>query len=1166
MRSAESKYLNAGILVVVCALVAAMLPARPGAAAPPTDFQSSLVVGSGLDGPSGFEIAPDGRIFILERAGKVKVVKDGQLLAQPFADLPSEPTGDRGLIGIAFDPEFGVSNHYVYFYYTGLDLLNHLVRFDASGDVGTNGPYQIFSTRSPSQQLHVGGSIGFGRDGKLYLAVGDNGYPANAQNLSNPHGKVLRIDKDGSIPTDNPFYGQAGKDPAIWAYGFRNPWRFQFDSATGELYGADVGDYTWEELNHIVKGGNYGWPLKEGVCTADCAGFTDPIHAYPHNGRSAAVTGGPVYRGAMFPPQYQGRLFFGDYAQGFIRMAQLDASGAVTAVDDFDTSAGSVVDLKVAADGSLYYLTYYPGELYRVTYNTTSHVPVAQAAADVTKGVGPLQVQFSSAGSSDPDGDPLTYRWDFGDGTTSTAANPSRTYSDVGVFTVRLTVSDGQHQTSAKPIVIQVGIPPTLTVGAPTEGATYRAGDTITYTASAVDAAGFDLNDAALKTEVRLHHGTHVHPFVGPLTGRVGSFTIPTTGEASADTWYEIIVTATDTNGLATTRSVNIYPRKSTFTLATQPANLGLTLDGVPVTTPRTVEGVVGFQRELAAPATAVTADGTVHHFTGWSDNRQIRHVIATPATATTYTATYAPSTPFTGTYFANKDLSGTPVLTRPDRQIDFVWQNDSPAPGVPSDNFSVRWVKSQYFAAGRYRFTTATDDGVRLYIDNRLVIDRWQTQSNTAYDHVIDLGAGNHTLKMEYFDSGLNALAKLTWDATPDQPDESFLAQYWNTPDAGRVPAIPTTPPTLSRNEATINYRWWGGSPAPQIATDHFVARWSRTMNLAPGIYEFAATADDGVRLSVDGVRVIDKWIDQSATTHTARVVIDGGPHNVVMEYYENTYDATAQLTYRQVEELPQPTDYTAEFWNTAAGSPPSIPTGPPVVSRSDARINFAWGAGAPAAGVNADQFVARWTRTDTLSAGVYRFSGVSDDGIRVFVDNVPIVNQWRDQNAAYSVDAVVLGGTHTIRVEYYENARDARVTFDYARVADVTPSTGYAAEYFANRDLSGQPAVTRQEVAVDFDWRSGSPDPTIPADNFSARWTRTMQLAGGTYRFEATGDDGIRVLVDGVVVLNGWSDHSPTTFTADVPLTAGSHKITIEYYEKGGSALARFSEPTLR
>ncbi len=162
-------------------------------------------------------------------------------------------------------------------------------------------------------------------------------YGPNAQDLSNPHGKILRINKDGSVPADNPFVGQPGKLDAIWAYGFRNPWRFQFDSATGDLYGGDVGNFSWEEINHIVKGANYGWPIHEGMCASACTGYTDPIHAYPHAGDSSAVTGGPVYRAGMFPPEYAGDLFFADYAKGFIKHADLDANGNITAVHSSTT-------------------------------------------------------------------------------------------------------------------------------------------------------------------------------------------------------------------------------------------------------------------------------------------------------------------------------------------------------------------------------------------------------------------------------------------------------------------------------------------------------------------------------------------------------------------------------------------------------------------------------------------------------------------------------------------------------------------------------------------------------------------------------------------------------------------------------------------------------------
>lgn len=1149
------------------ALVMVGLASTPLAAGtPPADFQTSLVIGDGLNGPSGFEIAPDGRIFILERAGKIKIVKDGELLPTPFADLPSEDTGDRGLIGIAFDPDFGVSNHFVYFYYTGRDLLNHLVRFNAADDVGTDGPFELFRTTSPSNLLHVGGSIRFGPDGKLYFAVGDNGNGALAQDLSSPHGKILRINRDGSIPADNPFAGQPGKLGSIWAYGFRNPWRFQFDSATGQLYGGDVGNYEWEEMNHIVKGGNYGWPLHEGTCAAECPGYVNPIHAYPHDGDSAAVTGGPVYRGDMFPPEYRGDLFFGDYARGFIRTADLDAGGNVTAVRDFDAQAGSVVDMKVAPDGSLYYITYWPGALYRVTFDTDSHLPVASATSDVTKGIEPLTVQFSSSGSHDPDGDTLSYHWTFGDGTTSTEPGPTKTYTAKGVYTARLTVSAAGDQVSAQPIVIQVGVAPDLIVAAPTEGQLYRAGDTITYNAFATDAAGFDLNDANIKTEVRLHHGTHFHPFVGPLTGRAGSFTIPRTGEAAGDTSYEITVTATDDNGLSTSKVVNILPRKSQIGVATSPPGLGIKVDAIPVSTPRTFTGVEGFLRELEAPSSAVAQDGTPLQFAGWSDGKRIKHVITTPVDDTTYTARYVPSLPFTAKYYANTTFSGAPAVTRQDDAINFAWGEGSPDPALPVNGFSVLWKKTQHFGAGRYRFTALADDGVRLFIDGRRVISKWFGPASTEFDHVVELGEGLHTIKMEFVERGGDATASLQWDSVPDQPSDTFDAEYWNL--APGVIAIPSTSPDLRREEDAINHDWGEGSPGLGIATNGFAARWTRTMSVAPGDYEFSATADDGVRLYVDGFRVVDGWVHQAPTTYRTTLPLDGGPHDIVMEYYEASGGALAQLSYAAVGDPPTDDGYQGQYWNTplATGSP-SIPTTPPDLVRTDETLDFDWGDGSPASGIDADRFVARWTKSVVLSGGVYRFTGGRDDGLRAYVDNVPIIDQWTSGNADFSVDKVMMGGPHELRIDYFEGGGGARAEFTYERIGGaVTTDGGYTAEYFANRNLQGAPVLTRTDDKVDFTWGGGAAGDGLPADNFSARWTRPLVLEqAGSYKFTVTSDDGIRLYLDGQPVLDRWVPQGETTHTAVRHVGAGSHEIVLEYFEATGDAVVRFGyEPT--
>lgn len=1145
-----------------------LMSAPRATASPPPDFQTSLVIGDGLDGPSGFEIAPDGRIFILERAGKIKIVKDGQLLPTPFADLPSEDTGDRGLIGIAFDPDFGVSNHFVYFYYTGHDLLNHLVRFSAAEDVAPDAPLELFRTSSPSQLLHVGGSIRFGPDGKLYFAVGDNGQGDNAQNLSNPHGKILRINKDGSIPDDNPFVGEPGKLGAIWAYGFRNPWRFQFDSATGELYGGDVGDFSWEEVNHIVRGGNYGWPLKEGTCTANCTGFVDPIYAYPHDGNSAAVTGGPIYRAGMFPPEYQGDLFFSDYAQGFIKHANLDAAGQVTSVEDFDDQAGSVVDMKVAPDGSLYYITYYPGALYRVSFNTTSHLPVANAAADVTKGVEPLTVQFSSAGSSDPDGDPLSYHWDLGDGTTSTAANPTKTYPDKGVYTVRLTVSAAGDEVPAQPIVVQVGVPPELTVAFPTEGQLYRAGDTITYNAFARDAAGFDLDDGDIKTTVRLHHGTHFHPFVGPLTGRAGSFTVPTTGEPSAGTSYEVTVTATDGTGLSASKVVNVFPRKSVIGLESSPSGLGVFVDGIPVSTPHQVTGVEGFQRELSAPLYAAAQDGTELQFAGWSDGKPIRHTIATPVDDTTYTATYGERHPFTAEYYDNITFSGAAVVTRQETDIDFDWGNGSPDPALPGNLFAARWTKTQHFGAGRYTFTTLADDGVRLYIDGKRVISQWQGPANSEASYTVDLGEGLHTIKLDYVEIFGGAKVSLDVEAAHDQPASTYRAEYWNWSSLNEIPA---TSPDLARDEEAIDHDWGPESPGPGIGTDRFLARWTRQASFAPGDYEFAVTADDGVRLFVDGVLVIDRWIDEGPTTYTATLPMDGAPHSIVMEYYENGGGAVARLGVQRVGDLVPEAPYHASYWNLpdSADIPPTIPSGPPDLERDDETLAFDWDDGAPGAGIASNRFVARWTKTVSLSAGLYRFSGVHDDGMRAYIDDVPVLSDWNPGNTSFSVDKPVAAGTHQLRVEHFDSGGGAKAEFTYERIGDMPTSSsdgGYQAEYFDNPDVSGTPVLSRQDDAVDFNWGDGAPGDGVPANNFSARWTKPLVVAEDTsYTFTVTADDGARLFIDGVKVLDKWFlQGGAATSTVTRQLAPGTHTVVLEYFELGGGAVARFGYET--
>ena len=286
-------------------------PAGPLLAVVPDNFSDVQVV-AGLANPTLMALAPDGRIFVSEQAGRVRVIKNGALLATPFVTLSVNASGERGALGIAFDPAFA-SNQFVYVYYTvSSGPHNRVSRFTASGDVATGGETVLLDLPNLVATNHNGGAIHFGPDGKLYIAVGENAVGSNAQSLNTTLGKMLRINADGTIPSDNPFFGSTtGINRSIWALGLRNPFTFAFQPGTGRLFINDVGENTWEEINDGLAGANYGWPTSEGNTTNP--EFTSPFYTYNHT-NGCAITGGDFYDPAqvMFPASYTGDYFFAD--------------------------------------------------------------------------------------------------------------------------------------------------------------------------------------------------------------------------------------------------------------------------------------------------------------------------------------------------------------------------------------------------------------------------------------------------------------------------------------------------------------------------------------------------------------------------------------------------------------------------------------------------------------------------------------------------------------------------------------------------------------------------------------------------------------------------------------------------------------------------------------
>jgi glucose/arabinose dehydrogenase len=618
---------------------------------------SETIVTTGFNEPTAMAEAPDGRIFVSEQGGNLRVVQNGTLLSQPFVSLNVDSTNERGLLGVALDPSFE-TNGYVYLYYTvpGAPAHNRVSRFTANGNVAFPGSeLDILDLNNLSSATnHNGGGIHFGPDGKLYVAVGENANGANSQSLNTLLGKMLRINPDGSIPSDNPYVNQTtGINQAIWAIGLRNPFTFAFQPGTGRMFIDDVGENTWEEIDDGVAGSNYGWPATEGPTSNPV--YRSPIFYYGHN-IGSAITGGAFYDPTTgeFPTNYVGTYFFSDWSGNWIM--SFDPSTGVASQFATGLPSGTVNEF-VDPSGGLYYLSRGDlgrgsgspdGVLARIDYSPPPPPPpppplypptITQQPLNLTVDTGSI-VEFSvdAAGTF-----PLTYQW-LRDGQPIRNATASVYYvapagpADNGAqFQVVVSNPYGQATSDAATLTVLYTTPPVPTITSPAPGTLYAGGESISFSGSATDANQGTLGASALTWEIDLLDGSMVRPVLGPVSGITsGTFVVPTTGDTSTHVFYQINLSATDSTGASQSTAVLIHPELTTFGLATNPAGLPLAFDGTGFATPRAIPAVVGLAHTIYAPATQILG-GTIYHFTRWSDGSTAnpRIVDVTPGSAT---------------------------------------------------------------------------------------------------------------------------------------------------------------------------------------------------------------------------------------------------------------------------------------------------------------------------------------------------------------------------------------------------------------------------------------------------------------------------------------------------------------------------------------------------
>jgi glucose/arabinose dehydrogenase len=676
---------------------------------------------TGLTNPTAMAFAPDPcpasgtpvhRLFACEQAGNVRVFRNGVLQPNPFVTVTADTRGERGLDGICFDPNFE-ANGYVYIYYTvapannSQPTHNRVIRFTADPAhpdralAGSATPILDLPDLALTSYVHNGSAMHFGPDGKFYISVGENGNGTNAQSLNTVLGKILRIspvpenpdgtNPESTFPTDNPFYNTAtGLNRAIYCLGLRNPFTFAFQPGTGRMFIDDVGASTWEEINEGRSGRNYGWPTIEGPAQPPVNGFTNPIFAYEHftgTPMGCAITGGTFYNPSApcsgeppfgFPASYVGQYFFLDLCGGWIYTMdpnQIDSASpyGFHRINQFASGIhGAPTYLTVGPDRNLYYISRDDGAVYQIRYPASLAPTIGTQPADVLVGQG-WPATFTVAASGVP---PLHYRWQRDDvdisGTADspsyTLQNPTVAADDGARFRCIVSNSYGGSHTREAVLSVTTKQPPVCTISSPAPNTYYNAGDTITFSGSAVDGHDIVTGDPqdgvlgpnAFTWQILFEHHSltnpnhHTHPFFPPTSGIASGTVTLNFPETDPDVWYRIFFTATDSYGLSTTIFRDIFPRHVQLKVATSPVSLSVLLDGSPKMAPYSFWSVVNLMWNIGVNTPQIV-NGLTYDFVSWSDQGARFHDIFAPPTATGYVASFW-KRPGYGSITANPD------------------------------------------------------------------------------------------------------------------------------------------------------------------------------------------------------------------------------------------------------------------------------------------------------------------------------------------------------------------------------------------------------------------------------------------------------------------------------------------------------------------------------
>jgi glucose/arabinose dehydrogenase len=731
----------------------------------------------GLDEPTAIRFAPNGEVFVAQRKGRI-LVYEGLTDGSPtvFADLRKQvyDNGDRGILGLALDPDFPV-RPYVYVLYT----FDHVIGEDAPGvfprwgkssteyegdqcprppdaDVDNcpvsgrlvrltaEGSHAVPEASAPAEKVlvedwcqqfssHSIGDLNFGPEGELFASAGEGasfdspdygqfGWPQKnqcgdppgkvgealkpptaqggslrSQNTESLDGKIIRVDPEtGAGLPDNPMGASPNPNRRrIVALGMRNPFRFAIDSLTNEVYVDNVGWNTYEEIDRFSTvpevAYNSGWPCYEGpepnpifeglglnVCKAlyEAPGSTSPPFFYYKHGLpvtpedpcpdqfGSSITGIAFNEGAALPPSYKGALFFADSVRGCIYVMFPGADGRPdpSTTMPFLTEGGYPgVDIEEGPEGALYYTVLFEGaeytpssgSIHKITYSSGNQPPVAKLTVDREWGATPLEAHFDAAGSTDADGEALTYEWDLtGEGAFGKAGSESsktKTFQDSKNHVVAVRVKDAKGASSVARVTIYPGdSPPEPVIDEPSPSIEWTVGQPIHFAGTASDEQDGTVPSTSLDWNSRLFHcpsACHVHPLQAFPAVDEGTLIAP---DHDLPSHIELTLTATDSRGLEASKSIALNPKPVEIAIDSEPPGLTLTAGLLSQATPFSTSVIEGSKFTLAAPSTSKIGK-TTYTFDGWSDGGERVHTVTAGPAESSFKATYSEGSPGEG-------------------------------------------------------------------------------------------------------------------------------------------------------------------------------------------------------------------------------------------------------------------------------------------------------------------------------------------------------------------------------------------------------------------------------------------------------------------------------------------------------------------------------------